>query len=423
MPWLLSLALIACSLGCLVLSAWWCVGVWRVMRVGRAVPTLGAPRRPTTTEPGRMPSVRVVVPAHNEETRISGLVACLRAQTHPRMHVLLALDRCTDRTEPLARAAIGDDPRFEVIHVSACPQGWAGKVHAVWSALERSTLPAADLLVFLDADTSPGPECVAAAAAMLDARGLDLLSVLSTLSTRRWYERLAQPAACMELAHVTKLSRPPAGPGRPPRPLASGQCMLFRREAHETLGGHAAVRGSLLEDLALARLAHALGLRVGVAFSGGLLPCAMYDSWPRFRDGWQRIFAEAAARRPDRLARWAWRVRVFHSLLPGLGLATIAASLAASRAAPIWAWAPALLLGTLGTAAWFACVARACRLSGAPASAAAWYPLGAWLVADILAGARRRLLRGERFAWGGMDYILTPAPRPAPLLGTGTAPA
>ena len=59
------------------------------------------------------------------------LVRSLRAETYAQLRVVLALDRCTDDTASLARAAIAGDERFEIVEIDACPPDWAGKVHAV----------------------------------------------------------------------------------------------------------------------------------------------------------------------------------------------------------------------------------------------------------------------------------------------------
>ncbi len=45
--------------------------------------------------------------------------------------------------------------------------------------------------------------------------------------------------------------------------LANGQALLIRRSAYEAIGGHAAVRGAIVEDFALARRLRACGRRLG----------------------------------------------------------------------------------------------------------------------------------------------------------------
>ena len=46
---------------------------------------------------------------------------------------------------------------------------------------------------------------------------------------------------------------------------ASGQYMLFRRDAYDRIGGHEAVRGEIVEDVALARAVRRARLRLVIA--------------------------------------------------------------------------------------------------------------------------------------------------------------
>ncbi|MAY74208.1 MAG: hypothetical protein CMJ31_05660, partial [Phycisphaerae bacterium] len=176
-------------------------------------------------------STAVVVPAHNEQGVIGELIASLRSQDHPDFIVVLALDRCTDDTARVAREAIDGDERFEIVEIGACPPGWAGKVHAVYDALQRSMRAAdAELLVFVDADCTFAPTCLRAAAALLADRGLHLLSLLNTLTSDRWFEWFVQPMAGFELMRqypLTRVNR--AGPRQ--RAFANGQFLMFDAEA------------------------------------------------------------------------------------------------------------------------------------------------------------------------------------------------
>ena len=60
--------------------------------------------------------------------------------------------------------------RFEIVEIDACPNDWAGKVHAVYAGVTRSRGAAdADFLLFADADTLFSPGCIALGAGA-DAR-------------------------------------------------------------------------------------------------------------------------------------------------------------------------------------------------------------------------------------------------------------
>jgi glycosyltransferase involved in cell wall biosynthesis len=382
--------------------------VWGLVWIGverslRAVPTLRTGQRLAAADPptGR---VCVVVPAHNESRVIAELVKSLRSETHPQLRVVLALDRCTDDTASLARSAIAGDERFGIVEIDSCPADWAGKVHAVHAGVTRSHAAAdADFLLFVDADTVFTPGCIAASLAMMRARKLDLLSLVSTLTHDRWFERVVQTAAALELMRQYPLTLANAPKDR--RPFANGQFMLFKRDAYAAVGGHAAVRGALLEDLALARLIEDRQRISGVFLADGLFHCRMYADWPQFRRGWKRIYTEAAGRRAGRLSVSARRLRWLGTLVPGwmLGAAPFGA-LVIGRDPMLGKTLVAL--GLAAAAVWLGSLARIVGVAQAPAWTAPLHIVGAWLTADLLGEAASDLRSHRPTHWGGREYDL-----------------
>jgi cellulose synthase/poly-beta-1,6-N-acetylglucosamine synthase-like glycosyltransferase len=183
-----------------------------------------------------------VVPAHNESRVIAACVRSLRTETYPQLRVVFALDRCTDDTAALVRAGIAGDGRFEIVEIDACPDDWAGKVHAAHTGVTRSRgAQGADYLLFADADTVFEPGCIAASLALMRQRKLDLLSLLSTLTHDMWFERVVQTAAAFELMRQYPPIR--ANGLKKRRAFANGQFMLFTRDTYDAVGGHAAVNG------------------------------------------------------------------------------------------------------------------------------------------------------------------------------------
>lgn len=383
-----------------VSAVYWCVVAFHVLRDWLAHPTA----RAGLSLPAAPARVGVVVPAHNEAHCIAGLIASLRAQTHADLRVALALDRCTDATARVACDAIAGDDRFEIVEIDACPEGWAGKTHAVHEGLRRApSLASADMLAFLDADTVLDPECLRACVTLARSRGVGMLSLVSTLTFDRWFERVVQPACALELVRQYPLARASRDAGR--RAFANGQCMVFEASAYRSLGGHEAVRDALLEDIALARLARDHGVRALVVLADGLLTCRMYESWAAFRRGWARIFTEAATRRDDRLTRSALLVLATGLISPGasaIALLAVAPPLLAGHA-DSGALAGAAL-GALGLLAWIIGLGLVCVRGSIPLWTIPAFPLGAALCADILRHAARDLRTGTPTEWGGRSY-------------------
>ena len=115
----------------------------------------------------------------------------------------------------------------------------------------------------------------------------DLLTIWPTQITGSWPERLTVPLISLVVlgylpiwaVHHIPVSIFGA---------ANGQCMAWRRDAYFRMGGHEAVRQTVLEDVTLARRVKSLGLRLRMADGGGLIVCRMYSDWPSVRRGFAK---------------------------------------------------------------------------------------------------------------------------------------
>src|SRR4029079_1313923 len=83
--------------------------------------------------------------------------------------------------------------------------------------------------------------------------------------------------------------------------FANGQFMLVRRSAYDAIGGHAAVRHTLSEDVAMARLLKRRGFRPRLAVGTEFASTRMYDSLGAIGRGWARNFFSASLGRPWRI--------------------------------------------------------------------------------------------------------------------------
>ena len=366
--------------------------------------------RPTVREglalpapPGDWPTLSIVVPVHNEEHHIDECAARLREQVYDKLELVFVLDRCTDGTAQIIAGHAEADPRITLVENDLCPEDWAGKCYAAHLGAERAT---GDWLLFTDADTLFDPNLARASVAMAVARGLDLLSLLSTLTYEHLFEQIAQPVATFRLMclyPIEKINR-----AERPRPFANGQFMLFRREAYERMGGHAAVKDALLEDIAAARLIQINGGRGAIAFADGMLVCSMYESLAAFEAGWKRIFIEACNRKPVRLRKFGWRVLAQGVALPVVQLATLAAAVAVGVQGDVLL--PLIMTAIVLTGWWAqgAALRRIYRLSDAPIQAAWLYPLGSLIVARVMFAGARALKRRRPLRWGQREYVLEP---------------
>jgi hypothetical protein len=244
-------------------------------------------RRPPADPPPVRRPVTVVVPARDEETQIGGCLSALLDQRGVEdLRIVVVDDGSTDGTAAVVRAVA--DPRVRLVPAGPPPPGWLGKPHAcaVGAAVDGDG-PDDAVVVFVDADVRLFPDALAGAVAVLDRQGLDLVSPWPRPVAHGAAERLVQPLLPWLWATTLPL-RLAERSRRPSLAAANGQFLVLGRRGYDRAGGHGAVRGEVLEDIALLRAVQRSGGR-GVPIDGSrLAACRMYDGWPALRDGYTK---------------------------------------------------------------------------------------------------------------------------------------
>ncbi len=246
---------------------------------------------PSPGDPVERMRVTVLVPARDEAHRIGPCLTGLVHQDHPALRVLVLDDGSTDGTGALVRSMVGPDPRFTVLDggEGPVPPGWLGKPWACHRladvALAAPEPP--ELLLFVDADVVLAPDAVRRIAGLMVESGLDLASPYPRQATGTWAERLVQPLLQWSWLTTLPLSLAETSP-RPSLTAANGQVLALRPSAHARIGGHAAVRGDVLEDIGLARAVKATGGRAGVTDGTDLATCRMYHGAADLTDGYAK---------------------------------------------------------------------------------------------------------------------------------------
>ena len=340
------------------------------------------------------PSVSVIVPARNEAETVGACLALLMDSTYPRLEVILVDDQSDDGTAEVARAlAERSGGELRVLEGAPVPDGWLGKPWACWQGYLASH---GELLLFTDADTRHDSGLLARAVAALETERADLVSVLPRLLMRTFWERVIMPQVMVLLwLRYRDLGRI-ARARRPRDAVANGQYMLFRREAYEAIGGHEAVRGEVVEDLALAQRLVAAGRTVFLARAEELMETRMYRNLAEIVEGWSKNLAIGARATVDPWLRPILPWQLAATLL-ALWVAPPAALLGAifGLGSRLLAWAAAAT--SLSIAFWLAALKR----FHAPIGYALAYPIGALLAAGLFA---RSAARGRRITWKGRAY-------------------
>jgi len=245
------------------------------------------------------PAVSILVPARDEERNIVACVESLLQQDYPDFEVVVLDDDSLDATGRLLleiRAWSGD--RLRILPGKTLPAGWFGK-H--WACHQLAQAAHGELLLFTDADTVHHPTALRCAVEALQAEGAGALSVLPRQAVGSWGEMLVIPI----LAWTMHTFVPFILPRR--TPTAVGQFMLFRREVYAAVGGHAAVRAEVLDDLALARNVHRAGLRWAFLDGSGRVTTRMYRGWKETARGLAKnLFPVFRYSVPLFLFVWTW---------------------------------------------------------------------------------------------------------------------
>jgi chlorobactene glucosyltransferase len=141
----------------------------------------------------------------------------------------------------------------------------------------RAVAPGTEWLCFIDADMRASPTLLVSALQSAQCDGIDLLMVAPRHVLCSFAERLIIPCGMFLLAFLQDLGTAQAREAHDV--TASGQFMLIRAEAYEAIGGHAAVRAAICEDLELARRCKRSGYVVLLKDGQKLLSGRMYTGW------------------------------------------------------------------------------------------------------------------------------------------------
>jgi chlorobactene glucosyltransferase len=224
----------------------------------------------------------VLIPARNEEANISTCLESLVSQKEGISEILVLDDQSDDNTAEVVRKFAAQDSRVRLLGGRERPEGWIGKN---WACHQLAEAAVSENLLFTDADTVHEPGSVIRALAIQGQSRADLLSLWPRQITVSWAEHLLIPM--MEMLLLIFL--PHWMPGKfSTLGAACGQFIILRREAYERMGGHQAVQHHLVEDVALARRARGMGLKVVNRDGSRILRCRMYQSWAEIKLGFSK---------------------------------------------------------------------------------------------------------------------------------------
>jgi hopene-associated glycosyltransferase HpnB len=373
----------------LALLAWVWLALFRgaFWRTGRRLP----PGPPATAR--LWPSVAIVVPARDEAEMIPLSLPTLLAQRYPGpARVILVDDGSTDGTAQLAAEIAGEQGGLPLtVQVPGEPPlGWTGKLWALHTGVAHAA--EVEFLLFTDADIAHHPDSLATLVTAAEAHRLDLVSQMARLRIQTGWERLVVPAFVYFFALLFPFrwsNRPGARTA-----AAAGGCCLVRRVALERAGGITAIRGAVIDDVALARVLKRSGARTFLGLADRVHSVRPY---PTLASLWRMVARSAYA-----------QLRHSALLLAGtvLGLALVFAVPPVTTV--IGAVSGDVGVFATGGAAWLLMAgtyAPMLRYYHQPVAAAVLLPLTATLYLAMTVDSAIQHYRGRGAAWKGRTYV------------------
>nr|WP_279490649.1 glycosyltransferase [Actinomadura sp. KC216] len=351
------------------------------------------PAAPGGHHPPRWPDVVAVVPARDEAAVLPETLPTLLEQRYPGdFRVILVDDGSGDGTADTAERLAGDRTSFRVVRAKDRPEGWAGKVWAMSEGVRAAGEP--EFLLFTDADIAYAPGTVTRLVRAATSGDRTLVSQMATLSTRTGWERLLVPAFVYFFAQLYPFRRVTRDGTR--TAAAAGGCMLVRRAALARAGGLTAIKGALIDDVALGRLIKRHGGRCRLDLSRDVVSRRPY---PHLSGLWTMVARSAYHQlrySPALLAGTVLTLLLMYAVPPAATLAGLTGlALGAGKAA---------LAATAGALAWTIMTATyipMLRFYGLSPLRAPALPLVALMYAAMTVDSARRHRAGKGGAWKG----------------------
>jgi glycosyltransferase involved in cell wall biosynthesis len=226
--------------------------------------------------------ISAIVPARNEEKNIARAVESLAAQPEVG-EIIVVNDQSSDGTASVLATLTtsGRMPKLRVIEAGELPDGWVGKNHAASLGAQAAR---GDWLLFTDADAVHLAGSAAKALSDAARTGAAMVSYSPAQEMRTWWERALIPFVFVRLGQKYRYVQ--INDPNSPAAAANGQYLMVRRDAYDAVGGHRAVSGEVLEDVAFARLVKERGYKIYFAPGPDVAQVRMYRTFGAMWEGW-----------------------------------------------------------------------------------------------------------------------------------------
>ncbi|SEN45418.1 Glycosyltransferase, catalytic subunit of cellulose synthase and poly-beta-1,6-N-acetylglucosamine synthase [Amphibacillus marinus] len=192
----------------------------------------------------------VLIPVRDEASNIQACLTSIVQQSLLPDEIIVLNDHSTDQTEHLVREMIKNYPLIKYKEGKPLPDGWLGKSFACHQLAREAN---GDWFLFLDADVRLESGALNTLAPYLSKQGSGIVSGFPRQIVRTWFERLVVPMMMFViLAHlpVWLVQRSP----KPVFAAAHGGFIAISKGSYQKVGGHQAIRDTIVDDMALFKL-------------------------------------------------------------------------------------------------------------------------------------------------------------------------
>jgi chlorobactene glucosyltransferase len=344
---------------------------------------------------GHSSRISVIIPSRNEERFIERSARHVLSSQYSHLELILVDDRSQDRTAKVMEHLAKEDPRVSVISVRELPAGWTGKAHALW---QGGRLSSGDILVFTDADSVFSPSALSTTLDYFISNDLAMLSLAPGFVVRGFIEDVIHPFLAMGLLFFYPLKD--VSDASKPAALASGCYIMITKQAYEAIGGWAAFRDEITEDIAMSKAMKAHGLKLATLRGEDLVQTKPFENLSELFHFWKRSYYGGLGRNPWKTLRLTLIFLLLSTIIVSCPMSGILWLVRGLSSGASFMFASSLLVALAVVVPHGIFLAR----YGGKLSYSLAAPVGVVFAAYVAASTLRSLIFGNGIRWRGMIY-------------------
>lgn len=231
----------------------------------------------------QLPSISVIVPVRNEETKVARCLESLAKQDYPEFEIVVIDDKSTDSSGQIIADLAERYPGIKVVQGRESRPGWLGKCNALHHGSPQAK---GEWLVFSDADTFHHPNSLRDAVGAAIQYKVDMISFMPVQELYSFGERIVMPTllGSFLMGDPTNSINDP----KSSRSYAYGQYIMVRRSTYDAIGGHESVKDQILDDISIGRVTKEQGFSVTACDGRPLYTVRMYTNFSELWSGWTK---------------------------------------------------------------------------------------------------------------------------------------